>query len=444
MSVKTYDLESSVDYTGRRWLWRGTYPAATRYLEGVTTVARGEEFSLTGMAGNYGRSFFFRLKEDPDGIVTGPLDVNIFHRKVRRGSYNFMHYDLNTKAIRGQYAEIYAVSFGDSNYPEVDSLPDVVARTRAMVSSRFLDKHNKSRQLLTAALAAEGGKTVQLITGYVNDAVGLFRGSAANLESYMLKGARRFQRRRPRPREYAEFMRELADRSAEEWLKLQFGLNPLIDDLIGAARAANMSHKRLTERRKLYAVETYESIGQRSTVSQISSYGEVMANVAQTYSNTCTMKYMSSYVMDDTVATVAGLSHRDMPATLYELLPWSWLADYFTNAGSVVDFFGQFYGTSTSFQETVVSSTTKRTRMSPYYVSDPKKYRVITAQLRQASGFEHQRSITRAERFELPIPPLVVNVDLSPFRQSMLAAVAWQLQKKVRLDKLQSWLLKSG
>lgn len=444
MSTKTYNLWSSVNYTGKTWLWRGTYPNPVRYLPRVDTLVGGEQFSQTGMAGNYGRSYFLRQKEDPDGIVTGPLDVTIYHRKVRRGSYNFMHYDLKSKAILGQYAEVFSVVFGDNNYPNVDSLPDVVARTRAMVSSRFLDKHNKSRQLLTAALAAEGAKTVQLITEYVHDAVDLFRGSAANLESYMLKGVRRFQRRRPRPREYAEFMRTLADRSAEEWLKLQFGLNPLIDDLIGAARAANMSHKRLTERRKLYAVETYESTGQRSTVAQISSYGEVMANVAQTYSNTCTMKYMSSYVMDDPMHTVTGLSHRDMPATLYELLPWSWLADYFTNAGSVVDFFGQFFGTSTSFQETVVSSTTKRMRMSPYYVSDPTKYRVVTAQLRQASGFEHWRTIKRAERFELPIPPLVVNVDLSPFRQSMLAAVAWQLQKKVRLDKLQGWLLKSG
>lgn len=442
---KKYAESERYPKKGRSQIYTGYYPNLVLGPSSEPFDNSAYESSITGTAGGYDGNFASKLASSPSGLVTGPLDLTIYRRKLKPGYYKYAHYLLSDRKISGQMSDFVTVAYHSGYGGGVLPLESVVSSARNKALRRFLNKYNQERKLLAAALAAEATKTGILVGSYVDDVVGLFRSSAARIESFLNGSIRRFRRRPPSAREYQYFLRKLGDRSAEEWLKLKFGIEPLVRDLQGLAQA---SHRRFQRRdlgwRTFRSVDSDESSIAVATAVQVSSYGEVWGNDWRSFTRHVTIKYRAAIKADFSAPQLFGTSVRDIPATLYELLPWSWLLDYVSNAGILVDSFGQFYGLPALVQETVVSREIKRAKRTPYSVPVTTAYKVMFRDVRSAYGTVETTRISRRVVNGIPLPTFELQNNMSLYKGSLLAAVAWQMQKKVHLQKLQYLLIRQG
>lgn len=268
-------------------------------------LRRGEacttSLSGTQTSGHFGKGHvqvrFHRLM--PDGVTTqnatthwrGPLGAN--------GTY----------------------FFGTSGLSKIDPvLVNTVASER--LNSKALAAQRALQSLVSAG---ELGETLRMIRRPLQS---LFEGCYDYLES-VKKRTRRARSKRKK--------RQII---SDTWLEYSFGWQPLVGDIRSAADAM----ARLSTHRPPYKVV---SAGHNDQAVRSDEYTTIdLYNTRLTRKTTITesysvrMKASISVGITPTFTTdVLGLSLRDLVPTIWELIPYSFLVDYFVNTGSLIDYY---------------------------------------------------------------------------------------------------------
>jgi hypothetical protein len=127
--------------------------------------------------------------------------------------------------------------------------------------------------------------------------------------------------------------------ASDNYLEWKFGVDPLVKDTQALANDLKDDFKQ---------VETFESRGKGSEMGPNQSStpfgplgGLVLASANTVSVQTCSVQYKAAIVLRrygvGGLAERLGLSPSNFLPTYYNLLPWSWLVDYFTNCGDIVN-----------------------------------------------------------------------------------------------------------
>lgn len=126
---------------------------------------------------------------------------------------------------------------------------------------------------------------------------------------------------------------------SDTWLEYSFGWIPLLNDLDDARKYLERRHKQLErevirvrgdgEHSTTLFSSDQDTTGVGSTFCQIRK----RLTATSTYAGAVSSRASSSRLID---ASALGLSPRSFVPTLWEVLPWSFVIDYFTNIGDVI------------------------------------------------------------------------------------------------------------
>lgn len=157
------------------------------------------------------------------------------------------------------------------------------------------------------------------------------------------KRAERLIRKR-KPRRVSKRGLRLADKAlASLWLEYSFGVQPLINDVKSGLVAYERWCEEVHQATPIWGTGSDESL-----TSQTSPYDvEVGSNIATTGTYKAIIKSSCKYTGEygyrvglegpvDRAKQLCGFTLSEFVPTLWELLPFSWLADYFTNVGTVI------------------------------------------------------------------------------------------------------------
>lgn len=195
-------------------------------------------------------------------------------------------------------------------------------------------------------MTAASNKAIAAFTQEVNDRISPFKGGVfigelretVKLLRHPVKGLRdliekhnvrirgainRFHRQR-------DFSRQVLNAAAESWLETQYGWGPLVSDLQSAAKALDHvfgSRDRVSTRRSVesYSHEDYGYIGYGPTI-------ECHADADFKKSYDC--KLVGAVALDPrdgTLPSRLGIRLPELIPTIEELIPYSFILDYFSN-----------------------------------------------------------------------------------------------------------------
>jgi hypothetical protein len=140
---------------------------------------------------------------------------------------------------------------------------------------------------------------------------------------------------------------DLLQRATDTWLAYQYGVKPLVQDIKGAASAANAAangHQRYEVQRLIGSGKAEEGTSELESLSRngFASPGVVISVMQRC---TASVRILGGYSVGlDRSPEMGfldqfGVAPDNWVPTAYELFPWSHVVDYFTNCGSVLDAF---------------------------------------------------------------------------------------------------------
>lgn len=201
----------------------------------------------------------------------------------------------------------------------------------------------RRRQVMGAVVIGEIGKTVAMIAK-----------PAKALRSKVATFANRLRKLRKRLPRSESTIKVIAD----TWLEAQFGWKPLLADVRdGATAVARTVEKDVLERQQFRAYGddvglVLTSDGTVGPVGWDSTSGVVYrVNRSVTNKSECILYGRWSTRIQDSskvglnlrrLRQLSGLNWEDEPAQAWELIPWSFLIDYFINVGDVLEGVGNF------------------------------------------------------------------------------------------------------
>lgn len=225
-----------------------------------------------------------------------------------------------------RYAVGSVSAFTGRNYflPIDGSIPTSEIDNRALVG--FLRKAKAAqRKLAVGVVAGELRETINLIR---NPAVGL-----RNLVSDYVGSCRGLSR--------GASPRTTLRHISNQWLEFSFGARPLIADIQGALKSVE---KRMFDLPSAYVTHEYKepSNAHNDTIPFDLYSGAVPCLLARLTYRVYGRKLSGGVRLMTTgsygpIAETIGLTLPDFIPTVYELIPYSFLVDYFTNIGEVLD-----------------------------------------------------------------------------------------------------------
>lgn len=156
----------------------------------------------------------------------------------------------------------------------------------------------------------------------------------------------------PEGRKVAKDKLSLAKEIASSNLAIQFGWQPMVNDIVEMLTLGEAIEKRRREierlqsggglKRRVVLQRTKEDFTRPLYVISESLFGSINLNVRieRSVRRWGTVRWKPIYTNFATPTdtelwqTLRGITLGATPSLLWELLPWSWLADYFTNVGS--------------------------------------------------------------------------------------------------------------
>lgn len=177
------------------------------------------------------------------------------------------------------------------------------------------------------------GEIRQVVRLIRNPAAALF-GSITNFPKTIASIAQRETRRIPKKKRLAYLRR----RFSETYLEAVFGWRPLISDINGAIEAAyNISND--YRHPKIVGGKGYDA-RERGLIHDTAGFP--YASVVRTYHrfDEVNVRYYGSVVPSTGLTGASrqvGLSLPDVLPTLWELVPFSFVVDYFSNVGAVIE-----------------------------------------------------------------------------------------------------------
>lgn len=130
---------------------------------------------------------------------------------------------------------------------------------------------------------------------------------------------------------------------SETWLEYSFGWQPLMGDIDGAAHAlaeSTVNAAKQFERIGAHANRYEFSPGVAVTVGAPGAIPQFRIHKRTTTGKSCSVRFSGAVNLQppgtNTVTNQFGLRLRDIVPSLWELVPYSFLVDYFTNIGDMI------------------------------------------------------------------------------------------------------------
>lgn len=217
------------------------------------------------------------------------------------------------------------------------SLP---ATTNAQALAEFVSEARRAQGSFRGSTAV--AELRDTLRGLRNPAMGI-RNLLDSYHQRARRNTRRAMRRDPmnsRVRDLSQGQARAGSRAlSETWLEYQFGIMPLINDVRDASRALN----RLQNREPRVNISSHKS---NETVPVIVVDEQQRAHHVKTLteihtSTTFNVRYYGAVKLRTdpfgSVAQETGFQVRDFLPALWEWIPYSFLVDYFTNIGNIVE-----------------------------------------------------------------------------------------------------------
>jgi hypothetical protein len=159
--------------------------------------------------------------------------------------------------------------------------------------------------------------------------------------------------------------RKRMDLVADSWLEYSFGWKPLINDIKNGMKALAEYQVATKQNRRTVHAKGTDSAGDNNPIERSDRYGPVDIKYRVRQHSQSTVKYTAS-VMVKTPDQAGGFMQNfglDWPSfvpTIWELIPYSFLVDYFTNIGDIV----QAQSNPTATCNWVVKGTEQRSTCS--------------------------------------------------------------------------------
>lgn len=127
--------------------------------------------------------------------------------------------------------------------------------------------------------------------------------------------------------------------ASDSWLELQYGWKPLISDIESAHETLNNPPLQYA---KIHATESHSSTSMNGVEAQSGYLGmyAIRSREVEKYSVKLVGEVRCREEPTGSKLADWGLTTREFLPTLWELLPWSFLVDYFTNVGTIINAVG--------------------------------------------------------------------------------------------------------
>lgn len=255
----------------------------------------------------------------------------------------------------------YAVGSGEIFSTGFVSLPtkapSTLSKAQALAAERFVaDYYAKTRSIRGGSVLAEAAQTIR---GLASPAKAL-RKEVDNLYQTLRK--RMYRNDRAGAKATAEVV-------SGTWLEWNFGINPLVDDVNGAADAVNRMRDG-----DFRASVPVRGVGVEELMRQYAAYGIAIGGDTAYHTIAGTV---DSWLVDRTHVTIRGavrvappgsevppvmqwgLGFEDVAPAFWEAIPWSWFVDYFTNVSTVIDAWSMLDSRLGWCNRTIRNSTTR-------------------------------------------------------------------------------------
>lgn len=368
-------------------------------------IRKGEE-ATTNVSGTYvsivsrqpAKGWYTRMQKNDFNVFTGPWKVS------------YQGFPWPTRAV---------------SVPVVGTIQRQTAEAEA--TKKFYKKLNAINQDLEGLVfLGELRETIRMLR---KPAAAFFKAA----ERDYLQALKREKRRDPR---------KWVDAIAGSWLEFQFGVQPLVSDLKGAYDALDRLNWDPIIVRRIHAVgRDFEPYGAPSehlwnTAASLAFSGRTWDTLRKK------VVYRALWVRSrdkpedlstgKRLAESFGFELEQFVPTLYELMPWSFLIDYFTNIGDII---GQTF-TSTSDVRWVVGTTIhdhEQETVSDFDIAhtrgnnttNSRRYLSEDPNRRGASILYRRRTFTRMA-VKPPTPHFMWRLPGSHFKEANIAALIAQ------------------
>jgi len=293
------------------------------------------------------------------------------------------------------------------------TLPGTIPTSSSTADSKALaDLYKKIRsqqeKLNSLASAVEFGDVVRQFGAPFSAIVDLSNKhlNRLELERRGLKGSVAFKR--------AKWLRIVA----ASYLEYSFGLAPLIADTRAVAEAVaqfnnDESLSELTQRSKVVCRGEDQASSTSTTFTNVDS-GRLWIRRTDKSSSVSRVQYIAglqavphapAFGSNERLRELLGIKPENIPAAVWEGIPWSWLADYFTNVQDILD----SLGTSTASVAWVCKTVTvKHTRVISETVDKARTAQAVAAISKAVSNIENKDAYARIVRTVLTRTPNVL------------------------------------
>lgn len=315
--------------------------------------------------------------------------------------------------------------------PTLDHLSIATNVAQATALQKVLAKIRSEQQKLnSAAVVAEGLDVIRQFGAPMSAIIGLTnrRLNRLELESRGLKGSTVF-----RKIQWAKIV-------ASTWLEYSFGLKPLISDSVKIAEALahwqDEADNEFRYRSRVVGRGTSEAVSQPTPSNTlVYTNGKLVYRGVDRKSTSYRVQYVcglggahrADIGSNERLRQLLGFTPENWVPAIWELVPWSWLFDYFSNVGAIMQAgvtstADVLWTSKTISQETFREYTTTidgqatRARLSTYGWNGSGSGHAGTWKQRRTT-------VTRDADAVLGVPPLVISVPTEFTQLANMAAV---------------------
>lgn len=280
-----------------------------------------DDYSLIGQD-NPGWHSMIAAGQAPFGTLTG------YYTKAYNTHARFKHIESPIQFVNGRWVQNYSYQYAATGRfaMEAVSYPNVSATVVNSAKAKYVQKAaNLRRSLQGGVVLGELKETLHMILDTTHS---LGRGLTGYFNS--LKKGKRSLRKASKGTKL-KFLRE-------QYLQYTYGWAPLTSDIKAGAEAVARLRLSRPERSQIRTSVSGETFIRESPSSFTIGNHNVGCNIRIVDTTACHLygAYDTSVPESNAPAALFGMSWRDFVPTIWELIPYSFLVDYFTNIGTMI------------------------------------------------------------------------------------------------------------